>query len=99
MPLLFIIVSILLMAGYGVLFLRPRFRILAAAVISASVFFLYLALANLGSESVNRLSIIMLGVTGLGTIGLVIGHLVFERGNSGRLTGARAGKPAREHTP
>ncbi len=104
MPLVFLIASIILMAAYGVLFLRPKFRIAAAAIISASVFFLYLALASVGTESVNRLSIIMLGVTGLGAVILGICHVIFERGSAGRMTGARRpprpdDTPPRELTP
>lgn len=100
MPIVFIIISIVLMVVYGVMFMRPKYRILAAAIVSASLFFLYLALANLGSEAVNRLSIIMLGITGVGTAALVAGHLIFERGRAGRLTGSRdTTRSSREYTP
>ena len=109
MTLITVILSICLLVTYGALFLRPKFRILAAALVSGSIFFLYLtmALALPQSEVISRISIIMLGVTGLGTIVLGILHVMFERGAAGTMTGARrprgrngdGGPPPREMAP
>lgn len=104
LPLICIILSVGLLIAYGVLFLRPRYRILSAALVSAAVFLLYFALylAAENSEAVGRLSAIMLGVTGLATIALAIGHVIFERGAAGKMTGTRktdAAHHSREYTP
>ncbi len=91
MALVSIILSIGLVIAYGLLFLRPRLRLLAAALMSAGLFFLYLALALAAPEveAVNRLAIIMLGPTGLGALALAVAHMLFERGNAGAMTGKR----------
>jgi len=95
-----IVLSIGLMIAYGVLFLRPRYRLLAAALASAAISLLYFAmyLTAVESEAVGRLSVIMLGATGIAAIALAIGHVIFERGKAGRMTGAREAH-SREYTP
>jgi hypothetical protein len=101
MPLVLVIVSIVLMGAYALMFLRPKWRLLAAASVSASAFCLYLALNDLGGPNVSRVSVVMLGVTGLGAIALGLCHIVFERG-SGRGNGTdarRDGRPPRELAP
>ncbi len=82
MTLISVILSICLTIAFVVLFfIRKRYRLLALALLSASLFFLYLPLAMIFEfGTVNALSTIMLAVTAIAALVLLIAHFLAERG-------------------